>query len=77
MLLASQGVLLLYYLCDNFFFLSSVQGDQHFKITVDQVIVNDHITSPVAALGYAFALYYVCNIQYPKEISLTLEFIQR
>lgn len=54
-----------------------VQGDQHFKIAVDMVVVNDHITSPVAAVGYAFTLYYVYNIEYLKEMGLTLEFVQR
>ncbi|KAF3841801.1 hypothetical protein F7725_023752 [Dissostichus mawsoni] len=39
--------------------------------------VNDHITSPIVALSYAFCLFYVCNIEYPKEMSLTLEFMQR
>ncbi|XP_039511056.1 uncharacterized protein LOC120465397 isoform X2 [Pimephales promelas] len=52
-------------------------GDGRFKIAVDQEIVNDHITSPVVALSYAFSLFYVLNIKYPKEMSLSLEFIQR
>ncbi|KAI7798563.1 uncharacterized protein LOC130567110 [Triplophysa rosa] len=48
-----------------------------FKIAVDQEVVNDHITSPIVALSYAFCLFYVLNIKYPKEMGLTLEFIQR
>lgn len=52
-------------------------GDDHFKIAVDQVIVNNHISSIVLALSYTFSLFYVLNIRYPKEMALTLEFIQR
>ncbi|KAF3834364.1 hypothetical protein F7725_025568 [Dissostichus mawsoni] len=54
-----------------------IRGDHLFEIAVDQEVVNDHITSPIVALSYAFCLLYVCNIEYPKEMSLTLEFMQR
>ncbi|KAI4829442.1 hypothetical protein KUCAC02_023483 [Chaenocephalus aceratus] len=54
-----------------------IRGDHLFEIAVDQEVVNDHITSPIVALSYAFCLFYVCNIEYPKEMSLTLEFMQR
>ncbi|XP_023199661.1 uncharacterized protein LOC111610315 isoform X2 [Xiphophorus maculatus] len=54
-----------------------IMGEQLFKVAVDQMIVNDHIKSPIAALSYAFSMFYVLNIKYPKDMSLTLEFIQR
>ncbi|XP_055067845.2 uncharacterized protein [Misgurnus anguillicaudatus] len=54
-----------------------IMGDGLFKIAVDHEIVNDHITSPIVALSYTFSLFYVLNIKYPKEMALTLEFIQR
>ncbi|XP_041860268.1 uncharacterized protein LOC121651876 [Melanotaenia boesemani] len=54
-----------------------IMDDRRFKIAVDQEVVNDHINSPIVALSYAFSLFYVLNIKYPKEMSLTLEFIQR
>ncbi|XP_062413480.1 uncharacterized protein LOC134132903 isoform X2 [Pungitius pungitius] len=54
-----------------------IMGDQRFKIAVDQEVVNDHINSVIVALSYAFSLFYVLNIKYPKEMSITLEFIQR
>ncbi|MED6246065.1 hypothetical protein ATANTOWER_012313, partial [Ataeniobius toweri] len=53
-----------------------IMGEQLFKVAVDQVIVNDHIKSLTAALSYAFSMFYVLNIKYPKDMSLTLEFIQ-
>ncbi|KAJ4922354.1 hypothetical protein JOQ06_025891 [Pogonophryne albipinna] len=54
-----------------------IRDDHLFEIAVDQEGVNDHITSPIVALSYAFCLFYVCNIEYPKEMSLTLAFMQR
>ncbi|KAJ4934255.1 hypothetical protein JOQ06_007055 [Pogonophryne albipinna] len=54
-----------------------IRGDHLFEIAVDQEVVNDHITSPIVALSYAFCLFYVYNIEYLKEMSLTLEFMQR
>ncbi|XP_027869633.1 uncharacterized protein LOC114142520 isoform X2 [Xiphophorus couchianus] len=54
-----------------------IMGEQLFKVAVDQMIVNDHIKSPIAALSYTFSMFYVLNIKYPKDMSLTLEFIQR
>ncbi|XP_065145066.1 uncharacterized protein [Paramisgurnus dabryanus] len=54
-----------------------IMGDGLFKIAVDHEVVNDHITSPIVALSYTFSLFYVLNIKYPKEMALTLEFIQR
>ncbi|XP_071062964.1 uncharacterized protein [Pseudochaenichthys georgianus] len=54
-----------------------IRGDHLFEIAVDQEVVNDHITSPIVALSYAFCLCYVCNIEYLKEMSLTLEVMQR
>uniref|UniRef100_A0AAV2IYW1 Uncharacterized protein n=1 Tax=Knipowitschia caucasica TaxID=637954 RepID=A0AAV2IYW1_KNICA len=52
-------------------------GDQQFKIAVDGLLVNDHITSPIVALSYVFSMFYVCNVQYPPEMAFTLEFMQR
>ncbi|XP_031167416.1 uncharacterized protein LOC116058713 [Sander lucioperca] len=54
-----------------------IMGDRRFKIAVDQEVVNDHINSLIVALSYAFSLFYVLNIKYPKKMSITLEFIQR
>ncbi|XP_060772952.1 zinc finger and BTB domain-containing protein 17-like isoform X1 [Neoarius graeffei] len=52
-------------------------GDHHYKIAVDQEVVNNHISSMIVALSYTFAAFYVFNIKYPKDMALTLEFIQR
>ncbi|XP_078469324.1 uncharacterized protein LOC144732018 [Lampetra planeri] len=49
----------------------------HFMVAVDQIIVNDHLHSPLTALSFFFATYYVLNIQYPHTATLALEFIQR
>ncbi|XP_076731893.1 uncharacterized protein LOC143421246 isoform X3 [Maylandia zebra] len=54
-----------------------IRGDQQFKIAVDGLLVNDHITSPIVALSYVFSMFYVCNVQYPPEMAFTLEFMQR
>uniref|UniRef100_A0A3P8P1Y1 Uncharacterized protein n=1 Tax=Astatotilapia calliptera TaxID=8154 RepID=A0A3P8P1Y1_ASTCA len=53
-----------------------IRGDQQFKIAVDGLLVNDHITSPIVALSYVFSMFYVCNVQYPPEMAFTLEFMQ-
>jgi len=50
-------------------------SDKHY-LTVDGTIVGN-VSGPVAAIQYVFALFYVLNIQYPKEVGCTLEFIQR
>ncbi|XP_026028196.1 uncharacterized protein LOC113025040 isoform X2 [Astatotilapia calliptera] len=54
-----------------------IRGDQQFKIAVDGLLVNDHITSPIVALSYVFSMFYVWNVQYPPEMAFTLEFMQR
>uniref|UniRef100_A0A3P8PSA4 Uncharacterized protein n=1 Tax=Astatotilapia calliptera TaxID=8154 RepID=A0A3P8PSA4_ASTCA len=53
-----------------------IRGDQQFKIAVDGLLVNDHITSPIVALSYVFSMFYVWNVQYPPEMAFTLEFMQ-
>ncbi|RXN04089.1 macrophage mannose receptor 1-like protein [Labeo rohita] len=45
--------------------------------SVDQVVVNSHITIFSDALKLMFASYYCFNISYPGDQGATLEFVQR
>ncbi|XP_017550209.2 uncharacterized protein LOC108425773 isoform X1 [Pygocentrus nattereri] len=54
-----------------------ILGNKDFQMAVDQTVVNDHLCCPLTALSYLFSLFYVLNIQYPKDAALSLEFIQR
>ncbi|KAK0147785.1 hypothetical protein N1851_012526 [Merluccius polli] len=47
-----------------------------FMLSIDQKIVNDHITSFMFALCLLFGSYYCFNIHYPVELRSTLEFLQ-
>ncbi|KAI2667069.1 hypothetical protein H4Q32_031033 [Labeo rohita] len=44
--------------------------------SVDQVVVNSHITIFSDALKLMFASYYCFNISYPGDQGATLEFVQ-
>ncbi|KAG9278020.1 hypothetical protein AMEX_G5810 [Astyanax mexicanus] len=48
-----------------------------FMLSIDQEVVNDHITSFVPAFCLLFGSYYCFNIHYPVELRSTLEFLQR
>ncbi|RXN13802.1 hypothetical protein ROHU_028951 [Labeo rohita] len=50
---------------------------EHFMFSVDQVVVNSHITIFSDALKLMFASYYCFNISYPGDQAATLEFVQR
>ncbi|XP_066526280.1 uncharacterized protein si:ch211-86h15.1 isoform X1 [Hoplias malabaricus] len=52
-------------------------GNECYKMVVDQTVVNDHVSCPLTALSYLFSLFFVLNIQYPKDAALSLDFIQR
>uniref|UniRef100_A0A3B4CXI0 Uncharacterized protein n=1 Tax=Pygocentrus nattereri TaxID=42514 RepID=A0A3B4CXI0_PYGNA len=48
-----------------------------FMLSIDQEVVNDHITSFIHAFCLLFGSYYCFNIHYPVELRSTLEFFQR
>ncbi|KAG7462258.1 hypothetical protein JOB18_019490 [Solea senegalensis] len=48
-----------------------------FMLSIDQKVVNDHITSFSSAMCLLFGSYYCFNIHYPVELRSTLEFLQR
>ncbi|XP_057177138.1 uncharacterized protein LOC130546083 [Triplophysa rosa] len=50
---------------------------EYFMLSVDQVIVNSHITIFSDAVKLMFASYYCLNISYPADQGATLEFVQR
>ncbi|RXN13107.1 hypothetical protein ROHU_028861 [Labeo rohita] len=50
---------------------------ENFMFSVDQVVVNSHITIFSDALKLMFASYYCFNISYPGDQGATLEFVQR
>ncbi|KAK3890028.1 hypothetical protein Pcinc_006025 [Petrolisthes cinctipes] len=48
-----------------------------FMLSIDGVVVNDHISTFTAGLVMLFCSYYNFNIMYPLDCAATLEFIQR
>ncbi|XP_026091610.1 uncharacterized protein LOC113064859 [Carassius auratus] len=56
---------------------SSPLTAENFMFSVDQVVVNGHITIFCDALKLMFASYYCLNISYPVDQGGTLEFVQR
>ncbi|GAA6089228.1 uncharacterized protein LOC110971785 [Tachysurus ichikawai] len=48
-----------------------------FLLSVDRKIVNDDITTFIAAVCLMFGSYYCFNIHYPSELASVLEFLQR
>ncbi|XP_044187381.1 uncharacterized protein LOC122967041 [Thunnus albacares] len=56
---------------------SSCFAAQTYMLSIDQEVVNDHITSFMLAVCLMFGSYYVFNIHYPVELRSTLEFLQR
>ncbi|XP_043084851.1 uncharacterized protein LOC122331467 [Puntigrus tetrazona] len=48
-----------------------------FMLSVDRKIVNDDITTFIAAVCLMFGSYYCFNIHYPTELASVLEFLQR
>ncbi|XP_050980794.1 uncharacterized protein LOC127174406 [Labeo rohita] len=50
---------------------------ENYMFSVDQVVVNSHITIFSDALKLMFASYYCFNISYPGDQGATLEFVQR
>lgn len=50
---------------------------EYFMLSVDQTIVNSHITVFKDAVVLMFAFYYCLNISYPAAQGATLEFLQR
>lgn len=45
--------------------------------SVDRKIVNDDITTFIAAVSLMFGSYYCFNIHYPTDLASALEFLQR
>ncbi|KAJ8356878.1 hypothetical protein SKAU_G00196720 [Synaphobranchus kaupii] len=56
---------------------SSIHAASRFFLSIDKVIVNDHIPTFAKAFTMMFGTYYCFNIQYPQELGSTLEFMQR
>jgi hypothetical protein len=46
-------------------------------VSVDGVVVNNHISDGVEAAAIMFGLYYIMNIEYPPVAAVTSEFLQR
>lgn len=55
---------------------SSVAMASVYKVMVEKVIVFS-TDSLYGAVSYLFGCFYVFNMQYPKELLATFEFIQR
>lgn len=58
------------------FILDTVDGPLYYCFAEGQNI-NDGTSSFMEVLQETFALYYICNMAYPSELSATLEFIQK
>ncbi|KAK7891647.1 hypothetical protein WMY93_023610 [Mugilogobius chulae] len=56
---------------------SSCFAARTFMLSVDSIVVNDHVTSFTSALCLMFGSFYCFNIHYPVELRSTLEFLQR
>ncbi|CAI5691579.1 unnamed protein product [Oreochromis niloticus] len=56
---------------------NSTLAAEHFMLSVDQAIVNGHITIFSDALILMFGSYYCTNISYPVAQAASLEFLQR
>ena len=50
---------------------------KHYLLTVNKVVLFEGEASAVDALSLLFGVFYVLNLEYPQDASLTLEFIQR
>lgn len=48
-----------------------------FALSVNGVVVCHNISNALAAVSKLFGMFYVLNLHYPDDASLTLEFIQR
>ncbi|XP_048860311.1 uncharacterized protein LOC125727551 [Brienomyrus brachyistius] len=55
----------------------SCYAADRFMLSVDRKIVNDDITTFIAAVSLMFGSYYCFNIHYPTELASVLEFLQR
>ncbi|KAI3367922.1 hypothetical protein L3Q82_026748, partial [Scortum barcoo] len=55
----------------------SCPAAESFMLSVDQTIVNDHISVFSNAVVLMFASYYCLNISYPAAQGASLEFLQR
>ncbi|XP_035980896.1 uncharacterized protein LOC118557809 isoform X3 [Fundulus heteroclitus] len=55
----------------------SCYSSGRMMLSVDQVIVNENISSFISALCMMFGSYYCFNIHYPSTLASTLEFLQR
>ncbi|XP_073717977.1 uncharacterized protein [Misgurnus anguillicaudatus] len=55
----------------------SCYHSRRMMLSVDQVIVNENISSFITSLCMMFASYYCFNIHYPSTLASTLEFLQR
>ncbi|XP_051997600.1 uncharacterized protein LOC127654442 [Xyrauchen texanus] len=50
---------------------------RRMMLSIDQVIVNDQMTTFIQSLCMMFGSYYSYNIHYPSKLASTLEFLQR
>ncbi|KAG5285699.1 hypothetical protein AALO_G00006390 [Alosa alosa] len=50
---------------------------RRMMLSIDQVIVNDQMTTFIQSLCMMFGSYYSYNIHYPSQLASTLEFLQR
>ncbi|GAA6100681.1 uncharacterized protein LOC122358169 [Tachysurus ichikawai] len=57
--------------------LPDVPAIVRFMLSVDRKIVNDDLTTFIAAVCLMFGNYYCFNIHYPSELASVLEFLQR
>ena len=59
------------------FLYLDIQGEKMYYIMVEGININNGTKSFHEALKQTFAVYYIFNMAYPKEVSASLEFIQK
>ena len=48
-----------------------------FRLIVDGVVVCSDLSTPMAAFGVLFGMYFLLNISYPSAVGATMEYVQR
>ncbi|XP_018564290.1 uncharacterized protein LOC108905764 [Anoplophora glabripennis] len=49
----------------------------NYHVAIEKELINNGTTDFVSAFQQCYAMYYICNMQYPKSLSCTFEFVQR
>ncbi|CAL8295825.1 unnamed protein product [Merluccius merluccius] len=56
---------------------TSCYASRQFMLAIDRKVVNDHISTFIAAVCLMLGSHYCFNIHYPVDLGSTLEFLQR